>query len=255
MALYEKLLLSAGGGIVSGKQQAEQVKNTATVIIGLGGMGIDCLRTIKTQVYSRLKLDDPEAAAPQYQHIRFLGVDASEYSRPNSGYSLPKLNDTEFFSIRNVSANAVGESPTVLAELRSISWLNWEKIHMPDLSWNGTGGIRQVGRFLMMNQSSAFMNRLESEIQSAKQDLYSPDVNIHIISGLSGGTGSGIFLDVCYMVQSVIQRVGGDAAILGYFFLPDVNLSRIPVDAPHVREYLSRNGLSNGTGLLWTCVI
>ena len=35
MAVYSKLLLSAGGGIVSTTQQADQVKNTATVLIGL----------------------------------------------------------------------------------------------------------------------------------------------------------------------------------------------------------------------------
>ena len=81
MAVYSKLLLSAGGGIVSATQQAEQAKNTATVLIGLGGTGIDCLRTIKTQVHSRLKADDPDAVVPKYEHIRFLGVDTAEKSK------------------------------------------------------------------------------------------------------------------------------------------------------------------------------
>ena len=73
MAVYSKLLLSAGGGIVSTTQQAEQVKNTATVLIGLGGTGIDALRTIKTQVYSRLKADNPDAAVPRYQQFGSWG--------------------------------------------------------------------------------------------------------------------------------------------------------------------------------------
>ena len=84
MAVYSKLLLSAGGGIVSATQQADQVKNTATVLIGLGGTGIDALRTIKTQVYARLKVDNPDAAVPRYQQIRFLGVDSIEES--NGGW-------------------------------------------------------------------------------------------------------------------------------------------------------------------------
>ena len=50
MAVYSKLLLSTGGGIVSSQQQAEQVKNTATLLIGLGGTGVHCIRTIKTPV-------------------------------------------------------------------------------------------------------------------------------------------------------------------------------------------------------------
>ena len=52
MAVYPKLSLSSGGGIISIQQQATQVQNTATVLIGLGGTGIDALRTIKTQVHS-----------------------------------------------------------------------------------------------------------------------------------------------------------------------------------------------------------
>ena len=110
MAVYSKLLLSAGGGIVSTTQQADQVKNTATVLIGLGGTGIDALRTIKTQVYSRLKADDPDAVVPQYEHIRFLGVDTVEKTNDNPGEelqdnlkteSLRALDDTETFSIAN----------------------------------------------------------------------------------------------------------------------------------------------------------
>ena len=70
MSVYPRLALSAGGGIISTEQQAEQMKNTATVLIGLGGTGMDCIRTIKTQVYSRLKPDNPEADIPEYSHIR-----------------------------------------------------------------------------------------------------------------------------------------------------------------------------------------
>lgn len=110
MAVYSKLLLSAGGGIVSTTQQAEQVKNTATVLIGLGGTGIDALRTIKTQVYSRLKADNPDAAVPRYQHIRFLGVDTTVESSDDRDEETPynptkgplrKLDNTEIFSIYN----------------------------------------------------------------------------------------------------------------------------------------------------------
>ena len=75
MAVYSRLLLSAGGGIVSAVQQAHQMPGIATVLIGLGGTGIQCIRTIKTSVYERLLPDDPEAVTPTYKHIRFLGVD------------------------------------------------------------------------------------------------------------------------------------------------------------------------------------
>ena len=81
MAVIKKLLLSTGGGIISPKQQAEQVENTASIFIGLGGTGIDAIRTIKTEVYLRLKPDNTDAVVPTYKHIRFLGIDTTEKTK------------------------------------------------------------------------------------------------------------------------------------------------------------------------------
>lgn len=66
MAVYSNLLLSEGGGIIFPQQQGEQVKNTATILIGLGGTGLDCLKAIKATVKERLRPDDPEAKVPEY---------------------------------------------------------------------------------------------------------------------------------------------------------------------------------------------
>ena len=249
MAVYSKLLLSAGGGIVSTTQQADQEKNTATVLIGLGGTGIDALRTIKTQVYSRLKADDPKAVVPQYEHIRFLGVDTVAKTDDDQGEepqdnlkaeSLRALDDTEMFSIANPHVKAAFAVHKGLEMRQELSWLRWKEIKAPNMTTAGAGGIRQVGRFMMMDKSAAFMSRVEQEINAAKAGLTSPTVNVHIFAGLSGGTGSGCFLDVCYMVQHVADKLGG-ATVFGYFFMPDVNLSVVPMSNPQTRDRIPRN--------------
>lgn len=252
MSVYPQLLLSAGGGIVSTQQQAKQVENTATILIGLGGTGIDCLRMIKTQVYSRLEPDDPKAVIPTYQHIRFLGVDSDTTKQGNadedeqeygkkSKMGAMSLDTTEFFPIANPNVKAAFANPSALKIKRELDWLRWEDIPAVDLSDSGAGGIRQVGRFFMMDKSQEFMARLQSEIDFAKQGLQAPKVMIHIFAGLSGGTGSGTFLDVCYMARSIAETIG-NVTMFGYFFLPDVNLSRIPMSRVHVREYIPKNG-------------
>ena len=244
MATYRKLSLDSGGGIVSRDQQADQVKHTATILIGLGGTGVDALRTIKTQVYSRLKPDDPKAATPEYAHIRFLGVDTynNDAARDNlEGKGVMMLDRTEFFSIADPGMGATLRNEVVLKNRRELGWLCGEKIDAPGLSMMGTGGIRQVGRFMMMDKSQEFMNRLQKEIDAAKSGLVNPQVNIHIFTGLTGGTGSGCFLDVCYMARNIANSIGG-VSILGYFFLPDVNLEKIPVGDPVPRAYIPRNG-------------
>lgn len=253
MAIYKKLSLSAGGGIVSVLQQAEQVKNAATLLIGLGGTGVDCLRTIKTQVRARLKPDDPNAAAPAYSHIRFLGVDSDETERrkrqqmntederADKGNARLSLDDTEFFFIGGTDVKAAFAKPTAMQHRPELAWLEWDKIPAPDLSNAGAGGVRQVGRYLMMDKSAAFMSRVQQEINSARMGLQSPPLYIHIFSGLAGGTGSGSFLDVCYMVRDVVKNIP-NTTIFGYFFLPDVNLSRIPFSDNKTRAYIPRNG-------------
>ncbi len=249
MAVYPKLLLSAGGGIVSTMQQAEQARNTATVLIGLGGTGIDAIRTIKTQVYSRLRPDDPEAVVPRYEHIRFLGVDTAEKSRGSDDEdqnnvkagSIMALDDTESFSIANANVKKAFSNIQGMEMREELSWLRWEDIDVPDLGKAGAGGIRQIGRYMMMDKSKAFMNRLEQEINAAKKGLSEPQVNVHIFAGLSGGTGSGCFLDVCYMVRSLANRIG-TTTICGYFFLPDVNLSAVPFSDNKTRAFIPKNG-------------
>lgn len=251
MAVYPKLLLSTGGGIISTTQQADQAAGAATLLIGLGGTGVDCIRTIKTQVYTRLKPDDPNAVIPGYEHIRFLGVDTVEkYRQGNTGGNgqdtgekdeLLSLDDTEFFSIANKNVKQAFTSTLALQQRKELDWLEYEHIEAPNLTDAGAGGIRQVGRFMMMDKSESFMNKVEAEITAAKKGLSNPRVYVHIFAGLSGGTGSGCFLDVCYMVNSIAQRIGG-VKVFGYFFLPDVNLSKIPYDDTATREYIPKNG-------------
>lgn len=252
MAVYSKLLLSAGGGIISAQQQADQVGNTATVLIGLGGTGIDCLRTIKTQVYSRLKADDPKAVVPRYSHIRFLGVDTDENVISNNKMdTLDKkadenmyLDDSEFFSIANSNIRTALSNAAAINLRHELDWLRWESISPTDLGKAGAGGIRQVGRFMMMDKSTSFLSKVQQVINEAKTGLSDATVNVHIFAGISGGTGAGCFLDVCYMVRSIAQQIGG-ATIFGYFFLSDVNLSCIPYSDTLTRAYIPKNGYAS----------
>ena len=250
MAEYSKLLLSTGGGIISTKQQAKQVENTASILIGLGGTGIDCIKTIKAAVRERLEPDDPNAVVATYSHIQFMGVDTDKKSfkkkrEENGGVvtarDLKMLDDTEIFDISNPNIGQALKNPRAIDMRPELKWLNYENIDVPDLSDAGAGGFRQIGRYMFMDCSVKFMDDVGKMIRNAKSGLTNPDVNIHIFAGLSGGTGSGCFLDACYMVKEVAAQNGG-ATVFGYFFLPDVNLDRIPPENRLTRAYVPCNG-------------
>ncbi|RSX50373.1 tubulin-like doman-containing protein [Bifidobacterium callimiconis] len=247
--MYERLLLSAGGGIIDRMQQAAQ-DNCATICIGLGGTGIDCLRSVKRAVYNRLQPDDPDAAVPQYSHIRFIAVDTDlvemmkRFDRARregtDGLHGEIDVDREFFDISyadKISELFRGHRNMWVKDPAFKEWLQFRHIEV-----GAADSGRQIGRFLLMQRAQSFISYVQRAVRSAKNGLGDCPVYVHIFSGLSGGSGSGIFLDACYLVQWALCNMGRlNTLTLGYFFLPDVNLFKpgIPQD---IRSEIRKNG-------------
>ncbi|MBE6611382.1 MAG: hypothetical protein E7632_02715 [Ruminococcaceae bacterium] len=249
---YKRLLLSTGGGIISENQMDEQA-NCATIAIGLGGTGIACLRNFKSQIYSHVRPDNDNTIVPKYSHIKFLAVDSDATSLNNDGDINGQLDpNDEFFPISCDDINGLISNSARIANSPECKWLQTldpekGKQGLSIFSTTaGAGGVRQIGRLLLLQKSDLFVQRVEQMIDAATANLtggYS--IVVHIFTGIGGGTGSGTFLDVCYLVRHALERktVLGKAALLGYFFLPDVNLSRPNLPDP-TRRYIMENGFS-----------
>ncbi len=250
---YRHLLLSTGGGVVS-TTQMDVPSNCATIAIGLGGTGISCLRNLKRQVYSRLLPDDPKAVIPAYSHIKFLAVDTDKSSLDPDGQIYDLNGDTEYFDISSANITGLLSQTKVLQGQPDCNWLKTQEDDQGHKGLTilsataGAGGVRQIGRLLIIQKSAAFMHRVEELVRGAMVGLPAgSDVNIHIFTGLGGGTGSGAFLDVCYLVREALKNVGeyGHALTCGYVFLPDVNLSVESVSAnTAVSKYIKVNGFA-----------
>ena len=211
----------------------------------MGGTGVDCIREIKTQVYSRIEPDGGEdATVARYRHIRFLGVDADnancaqdENPEDKKTAETLSLSEDEAFTLAGsrVNLKAVKKARDVYTPY---AWVS-DKIEQTELYGAGAGGVRQVGRFLLMTRAADFMTNLRNMISDAKVGLENPKVVVHIFSGMGGGTGSGTFLDVCYMVREIIKNEK-EKFMCGYFFLPDVNVAH--VRSNRVKDYIPLNG-------------
>ena len=237
MALIRSLALSQGGGIISYNQQARQEENIVNIFIGLGGTGVDCLREIKTQVYNRIEPDlITNDGKVVYEHIRFLGVDRDIMSFHSIGDEDSRCNclplfESEMFALAGsgITLKAVKQARDVYTQY---AWLSDGIGYEP-------GCLRQNGRFLIMANADKFMARVQNVIADSKRGLCNPRVVIHIISGLGGTTGSGIFLDVCYMLREIL-KTECNTGMCGYFFTPDVNVAH--VQSNKVKEYIQQNG-------------
>ena len=242
---YRQLLLSTGGGIISRNQMDAQA-SCATIAIGLGGTGVACLRNLKKQIFERLQPDDPEAEIPSYSHIKFLAVDTDSSSLKSDGSICSLDRATEFFDIHSDNISSTLEGTATLAGQPELKWLK-DKIEIKSAD-AGAGGVRQIGRLLLMEKSAEFVHQIEQIVNAAKTGFSdSRPVNIHIFTGMGGGTGSGTFLDVCYLIQQALRNIGeyGHALTFGYFFLPDVNLSVPEVSANEaISKYIKSNGFA-----------
>ncbi|MDR2156565.1 MAG: tubulin-like doman-containing protein [Clostridiales Family XIII bacterium] len=243
MAVYNKLLLSADGGIINLNKQSEQAEQCATLAIGLGGTGCDCLRNLKAKVYNRIKPDDPDAEVPGYRRIKFLAVDSDKGKLKKDGDKSYGIDNAEFLDISadNIIETFQGQGDLLNMRAEMKDWLRCEDISIATAT-DGAGGVRQVGRFLLIDKADQFFNKVHGMINDILSGLKTPAIYIHIFAGIGGGTGSGTFLDACYLVKEVLKRVGklGNAKVFGYFFLPDVNLSSAPDEA--TQNYIRMNG-------------
>ena len=233
------------------KNKAAQVAN---ICIGLGGTGISCLKTLKREVYSQVEPDNPDAKIPSFSHIQFLAVDTDKNSLESDGTVGSLSEATEFFPISCTNISALLEQTKVLAGNPDMAWLKAKDPQKGEEGLKilsakaGAGAVRQIGRLLLIQKASQFVQRVEQCIRTARTGL--PDgtaVYIHIFTGLGGGTGSGTFLDACYLVQQALENAGIDGATMvsGYFFLPDVNLAipEVAADAA-TTKFIKDNGFA-----------
>lgn len=240
----QQLDVSLGGGIVSEKIRVDTIDNPI-LIIGLGGTGIDALLRLKYQINRRFKLpEDPlsKKKRDKPDNVEFLAFETNEQDRGKKykGIGLDPLN--EFVLLSNAEIGGLLQNRSIL-EPYITDWLS------PELSitdgMNGAAGVRQAGRLLLFTKINQVVQAIDKKIKTLSVGT-NKKLMVFLLTGLSGGTGSGCFLDISYIVRGIIERDHGSAGIdrvntLGYLFTPDINLSNKSL-SEHTREYIKKNG-------------
>ena len=225
--MFQSLRLSVGGGMNGVTQKVAQADNTVTLCIGVGGTGIDALRQIKKTVYERVEqdnLDKRDTEDPIYNRIRFLAID-SDSSGIESPYRECILRN-DFFDI--CETNVLMDIHDGIDRIEHLNWLNRE-LELCDTYRLVPSPTRQVSRYLLSKKAYVLYHKIRNIITSSISGLQCGfNLNINILASLGGATGGGCFIDVCYIVQQVLHDTGmnGCSCVNGFFFLPDVNLSK-----------------------------
>ena len=239
----QQLNIATGGGIVSEKTRIDTI-NHPVLVIGLGGTGTDALLRLKYQVSRRFKLpENPITKQKKHKpdNIDFLALETNDHEKKRyKGVTLDP--HTEMVQLSNGAIGSILNNRSTMPEYIK-TWLH------PGLTitdgTKGASGNRQAGRLLLFEKINTTIEAIENKIRTLRANQENK-LLVFILSGLSGGTGGGMFLDIAYIVRGLMEREYGakgvdKVEIGGYLFTPDVNLAGNNMNI-HTEEYIQRNG-------------
>ena len=229
------------GGLVNELDRVAMM-DVPALLVGLGGTGIDAL--VHAKYVLERKLERENGALPG--RIAFLGIDTDETVVNKSRVGNARLTKGEFINIFEPKLETFMTNHEAIVQPYLKDWLA-EGIP-PRVTQYGASGVRQYGRFMLMVNAEKIITtvtaRLSAVWNAKKADGVAfgeqEPIHLYVFAGVSGGTGSGTFLDVPYLIKEVIRRSGKETRSYGFMFMPDVNLCKIT--EPRVRDYVPVNG-------------
>ncbi len=185
-----------------------------TLLIGLGGTGIDLLRKFKTH-YG--KYYDKEQ-----KYIQILGIDTTNQRTDSAD---PFLENHEFLHL----GNPVITSANVM-QFRKRNQFRWLPDDLPAFSVaTGAGMRRLVGHVAYFWRGGDIAAHIERAMHTLNHTEVSGEfanvvdgaqTRVFIISSVCGGTGTGMFLDIAFLVNHLFARHNYDTVRFGMLFLP-----------------------------------
>ena len=176
-----------------------------TILIGIGSGG---LRSIEAAW--KLSQEVVETERPIVEYI-YLETDKS--NKPVSSdivYSSLTLNDAQ------ATINALENDLSCTS-----SWLSGQNI--PTNVFAGAGGAPVVGRLTIWDSvnRNSFVTKLQDALKRVCLHTLEKPL-VYVVGSFGGGTGSGIFLDIAYLIRDTLSN---KVELQGLFLIPNVGLS------------------------------
>jgi len=185
-----------------------------TLVIGVGGTGLEVITRIR-----RLIVESYGSLA-NFPLISFLHIDTEQnYKIKDPNMAGPALEAMEKFwsEVKLINAQAIVQQKNNYSWYHE--WLPPELEPQQLVSQQGAGQIRACGRF------SFFYNRnnIQQKCQDARNRIskdydvtiegqtfpVQPKLNIFVVASISGGTGSGMLIDLGYSLKEWFQGENG----------------------------------------------
>lgn len=206
--------------------------NEPLLVIGLGGTGTDALLNIMDKFKRRFHLpviNGETQDAPARTAYLAVDTDATVLTQKRSGTSTLSVNNFFDLSLPGMAALLDPRKSRSLLQSYELEWID-QDLQSLNAAF-GAGGVRQCGRFMLCKKTDSLLRKLRTIIQSLMAvnagASGGESITVILLAGLGGGTGSGTFLDMAYLVRHVMEESfrGIKLTQMGFFVLPDVNIS------------------------------
>jgi hypothetical protein len=187
---------------------------TPTIIIGIGTSGLYTLENVQRFYYETYKTNKPD-------NVEYIYIETNENNWPIGtpiGNSISRV----YVSLDNM-ADMIREIKTTCDDP---TWLPDSKVVVA--AGLGAGGIRSCGRLALWgkNQKGDNFSNVIHAINNAYANVMHVNKNdsnqatkptVFITGSLTGGTGSGILIDMGYLIRHLIKDIKD---LYGLFLLP-----------------------------------
>jgi len=186
-----------------------------SAIIGIGGTGMHAV------LHMKKKLFDVYGEIPEM--IRFLVVDTTDADVLEIKDRRITLDPGEFIKLQVKNPRSLIETNREVKE-----WLPEKLVRFASAISTGAKQVRPLGRLAIFANSAALEAKIMGLLNSVKDyrhgrsekyETISDNVVVSIVCSMSGGTGSGGYLDIAGFVQ---PQLSPSDKLIGYFLLPDI---------------------------------
>jgi hypothetical protein len=220
-----------------------------TLLIGLGGSGKEVILRLRRLFYERHRRVglpitrylwfDTDIRDSNIRGQAWDDLEPAARLTPDEQVDLRVMPDQLDHLYRNKEAN-----------LHIFSWFPYAQVQPlgNNVITQGAGQIRPLGRLALHVYARPILRVLEERGRVAmRRDQTDPTramgyqvddgtLEVIVVGSLGGGTGSGIFLDVGFMVKHLFSN----ALITGIFFMPGV-FDASPDISPDLKRYIKAN--------------
>jgi len=218
-----------GGGISTTSTRTDVI-DKPILMLGLGGTGAEALIRVKRAINKQfnlrgsangLKPDKP----PQ---IEYMAID-SDANMLNLSYAGTSFSSNEFLCLDTANLTSIYKNRDTVFKDSTQSWIA-DNLRLQQVK-HGAGGIRQAGRLLLTINCNCLISMLTEKINRLTANRNANDLlYVFITTGCAGGTGSGIFIDIPYIIRKIAETKGFETENIGMIFMPDVTLADTTID-------------------------